>query len=213
MSLDRMLIPRSSLNHYNTKMVFYTLYVVSLYNYLGKITKEKYSGQMRALRNGTLSQAKNTYKCDLNGKWYNDESPKEVWMDVLDGLDKNQSIPAEALIQTIMLYTNKNYNFAINVLYHEYIKPMINTWYPNYRTDDFIDKFRLGIKIGDVGAIYDNSGWCECCGSRSDTVSVEKSRDNASEKMLDYLHTQKKGNLEKIPRYDGIIPLGSEKIY
>ena len=76
---------------YNLEDEFFILYVLGMYYHHGKITEEKYKGQIKSLRQGKLQNFKHTYKCTLNDKWYGYESAESVFKEVLNDLDKKCS--------------------------------------------------------------------------------------------------------------------------
>lgn len=203
--MKKLTIYRDKINNiYNMHDEYYILYVLAMYYHHGKITEEKYKGQIRSLRAGNLQKSKGTYHCALNDRWYDHESAHSVFREVLDNLDKNYMyVTGDQLIETIMLYTGKNYNFAVNVLYEEYVKKMLEHWsnYTHWEDDEFGTTYKLNIN---VYIKPEMTIGCRCweCGRGSDEVDSSASFRKGEKELLDYFHTQKRGNLQKIPRYE-----------
>src|SRR5688572_7937907 len=95
--------------------------VLSALHYEKIITDEKYKGQISALRKGTLQQKKGTFKSTINGKWYDHESPVEIFSDYLKLLRGDGKIPFEKLMETLMLFNGNGWNYSINVFQTEFL--------------------------------------------------------------------------------------------
>ena len=174
--LNSLTVHRDNLTKlYNLKDEFFILYVLGMYYHHGKITEEKYKGQIKSLRQGNLQKFKHSYKCTLNDKWYGHESAE-----------------------------GKNYNFAINVLYENYVKPMLKRWaeYVSWEDDEFIESFNLNIDYMTIRPVMTTGCRCWECGRGGDEVDVTQTVRQAEKELLEYFHNQKHGNLSKIPRYE-----------
>ena len=201
--LDTLTVSRDKLKRlYGMEDDYFILYVLGMYYHHGKITYEKYKGQVKSLRQGNLQKFKGTYKCTLNNRWYDQEPAISVFKDVLLHLDKDcMYLTGEQLIESIMLYTGKNYNYAVNVLYEEYIKIMMINWAElvSWEDNEFIHDYDLNIHHISIKPVM---GGCRCweCGRGGDEVDTFQTIEKAEEQLLEYFHNQKHGNLEKIPR-------------
>jgi len=180
----------------------------------GKITRVKLLGQLKALREGTLTRYKSTYHCKITNKWYSFAS----FTDILEGLnDRNSYLPEMGynnLIEVIMLYTNKGYNYSINYIVDYIITPFLELWKrSDYESSDFgsgrfagayfetsikdfpiLKKFEFGYNECDYSC-------CCCCSCKSYRYEAD---EKAREKIINYFHQYKKGDLTKIPKQDGI---------
>lgn len=191
--------------YYNMHEEYYILYVLAMYYHHGKMTEEKYKGQIKSLRAGNLQKFKGTYHCTLNDRWYDHEPAKTVFREVLEDLDKYCIyLTAEQLIESIMLYSGKNYNYAVNVLYEEYVKIMLEHWSnrASWSDDEFISMYKLNIDYMDIKPVMTHGHYCWECGRSSEEKDSTASFDKGEKELLEYFHTQKRGNLQKIPRYE-----------
>lgn len=205
--MNQITLSRQKINdlRYHLNLEYYVLYVLAIYYHTGEITYEKYKGQIKSLRKGDLIRTKNTYHCTLNDRWYNHEPAKIVFNEVLNDLDRSfTQLTADQLIETLMLYSGQNYNFAVNVLYHEYIGVMLNYWSSNAREyQEFISDYALNIDYITIKPELEQGGYCWHCEREYSNIDVEKTRKEGNRILLEFFHTLKKGNLDKIPRYEG----------
>lgn len=204
-TFDTITVNREIIGNLNWDMQddYFILYVLAIYYHNGLISEAKYKGQLKSLRDGNLQKFKGTYHCELNDRWYEHESARSVFEQVLDDINY-EYITADKLIATIMLYLNKNYNFAVNIFFDQYLRPMIDRWAKGYWSSNnfsYANSLNLDLDIERVR----ESGYCcwECGHTSSDTVNIHRTVDIAEKEVLEWLHTQKKGNLKKIPKYDG----------
>jgi len=184
-----------SLMNYNNS-TYLILLVLSTLHYEKKITDAKLKGQIRALRAGTLQRVKNTHHCDITDRWYNNDSVYEIFEDVIT-LKGVNTIPFKEFIKYISLFENKGYNYAVNTFGIEYIYPLFQNWNPEYNDDNFGVHIQFQIE-GIKG--YTDGYNCYECGSYHSTTN--KNVSSNIELLNEWLHTQKKGNKMRIPRYD-----------
>ncbi len=172
------------------------LLVLSGLHYEGKITDAKLKGQLGSLRKGTLEKYKHTYKCDIVlERWYNDESAYTIFEDLCHFITKD--IPFENFIWYINMFTNKGFNYSINIFGEKYLKPTLNSWNPEFHPDsyaDYLGGFYIpGIRVGK------EEHYCYECGSKH--YSYDNNETKNKELVSEWLHSKKKGNLSKIPYY------------
>jgi hypothetical protein len=204
----------SILNTYYGTVEYNFLLVLAGLHKQKTITDEKLKGQFKALKAGTLQRFKGTYHCSINDRWYTSEPATELLSDLVTMIHTTTTLSIEEFVSYIMKYNGMNYNYAINVILKEYIKPMFDKWNPEYDTNDF---------AGYIGliAMTSNTGWavplqlmasqstssgcgdyycyssCCCC---SKTI-YDKNEKKIMETLTEYFHSLKKGNLTKIPKY------------
>lgn len=164
----------------------------------GKITKDKFSGQIKALRKGTLLERKRTYHSDINNQWYDHETPTQIFRDYMELLNY-PSLSMEALVQSLMLLEEKNKNYAINMLMEEYINPMFRGWYPDGSHSEDFAQF-LGVNFPMRLKANISSYDCDCCGSPS--KYCDKNTTEIFRELSKYFHDLKNGNLAKIPFHE-----------
>jgi hypothetical protein len=173
------------------------LFVLICLYYTHKISKEKFMGQIRALRAGHLSRVKGTHHCTINNKWYDHESPTEPYKDCLNELC-NIPINVEQIIQGLMIFENKGYNYAINSFLNNYIGPFIRNWYPSWGEEKLSN--RLGIAYLPFETTPKGySSECDSCGSTHYEIDRRATVDKLEKAFTEFFHSQKKGNLKKIP--------------
>lgn len=184
------------LHSYNVSNTYQLLIVLAALHDQKLISDAKLKGQLQSLRAGALQKCKGTHHSSINNRWYSYESALEVYTDIATML-KYRTIQLDTLFNYILLFTNKGYNYAINVFVDEYVKRELNSWNPSYHIDEFFK--HIGLETGwEIKASkYTHS--CYECGS-SHTTYDKKQRD-AETKIADYFHTLKKGNLSKIPKH------------
>lgn len=163
-------------------------------HYSGKITDDKLKGQFNALRKGTLQKKRNVYHCEITDRWYNNDSVHEIWEDVSDLITKE--IPLNTLIEYIDKFENKGKNYAINVFGGQYLNPLYNCWNPEYHTHSFSDFIGIYISL----TYKHNSHTCYLCGHEQHDYS--KNENTNYKELSDWLHSMKKGNLSKIPKFE-----------
>lgn len=180
-------------DRFDTKYLI--LLVLATLHYEGKITNAKLKGQFKSLKKGELQKKKGTYHCTINDQWYNDETAHYIFTEVAE--DKYiKTIPYRKFLEYIQLFTGANYNYALNVFGSEYIYPIFNAWNPEYHDKDFYnysDFAILGVKI------IDNSYQCYECGCIH--TYIDKNETENLKVINEWLHNQKKGNLQKIPMH------------
>lgn len=158
------------------------------------ITLNKLKGQLSSLRKGTLLGFKRSYRCGLNGKWYNDEP----FANILEDLH-HSSVSYEKLLEVIQLYENKNYNSCINFLIEFVIKPHLKRFSNTDYFNSFDQVFNTNLynfpKIENEGYKVE----CSCCGSEHFEKQPRLTIERGEKLIKEYFHQYKRGNLTKIP--------------
>lgn len=176
-------------DEYKTLIVLTGLYENNI------ISKEKLKGQLKSLREKALTKFKKTYHCTINNQWYNDEPFSNVLKDLYES-----EISFIKLIEVLQLYTNKNYNYCINLIVENILSPLLRYFsdHTSYRYFDDIFKTTLS-DFPDIESEGTYSK-CYCCGNNRFERSEELTFNLGLEKIKDFFHYYKKGNLTKIPR-------------
>jgi hypothetical protein len=131
------------------------LITIFLLHINGFINNDSLNSLLKQARKGTLSRRVNTYKSNINNRWYNDEKTVDIYEDVFESklkprtpqeklkfervnkLRKLNGLPPKVfkthlnfddMMKYLNLYLNKNKNFCIDHLFYEYIKPYIKTF-------------------------------------------------------------------------------------
>lgn len=178
---------------------YYALAVLIGLHYNKIIDDNKLKGQLKSLRDGTLTIRKNNYHCKINNTWYNDESSRDIFDD-LAKLIPQTNIKFDEFIKYVQLFENKNYNYCVNIIFGVYLKKIYDRWNPEYSSYSFRDINPFKLKdFPNIVAIHNNYEYCEYCGHRH--TSVEKDNNDISI-INSYIHNMKKGNLSKIPFFD-----------
>lgn len=94
-------------------------------------------------------------------------------------------------------YLNSNYNYALNLFASKYIYTLYNRWDPSYSGKSFYDCY--GFDVPEI-KLEGSSSYCSCCGGNSS--SHYKSDSSCIKAINDWIHSLKKGRLDKIPKYD-----------
>lgn len=198
---------KTIVDNYNSKEKN-ILILISLLHINKLINNNSIKSLFKNLREGKLLRNVGTYHSNINDKWYNDESIFEIYEDILDsmknpkgkerlrierinklrrinGLPKiefKESLNFEETLKYLNLYLNKNRNYCIDYLFHEYIKPAINS-YSTYNKD--IKKmFNYDFSIFEKSDhSYDINDYCceYCCGDYNDWLSYNSYRKEESE--------------------------------
>jgi hypothetical protein len=161
------------------------------------ITYEKLKGQIKALRNGTLQQRKNTYHCEINNRWYSMEPPKDIFEEIFKEYGLN-NVKITTLVEVIQLYLNKNYNYALDWIVTNIYKPNIDSLahssfenLNSYLTTS-IPFFPEIVQKGYTRSCF----YCDNCSFEPDYVLT---RDQIK-LVINFFHNYKKGNQTKIPK-------------
>lgn len=118
----------------------------------------KFTGKMKLLREGTLNRRINTYHCNINDKWYNDENMVDVLEDVWNGSKQaKMDIPLKQFLIYINKWINKPQNYCVNYCYTQFIKPVVERYAPKAygwgndtvydRYGDFLKEYGFRIEI------------------------------------------------------------------
>jgi hypothetical protein len=178
------------------------LFLIAIAYHNGELTRESYFGQLKSLRKGLLLKEKKSYHCKLDGRWYNDQSISSILSEIADYSFDHLVLTGDDLLTTIQDYSNKNYNYCINLLYSKYIKEILNkcSFYSDVCEDLIIRGFDFPIDIRVEGTDYR----CDCCGREKQEVNRYLTIENAETKMMEYLQSLKKGNQNKIPKLENV---------
>lgn len=109
---------------------------------------------------------KNTYRCNINKKWYNDMLYTEILHDILTDNRHTSTLDFESLLKYVNLLTNKTKNYNIDWVKYQLILPYTpNSNYfidPDYIENRLIDlKNIFDIKIDFTSYnSYDSYGYC-----------------------------------------------------
>lgn len=142
--------------------------LISLLHINGMINDDSIKALFKLLRENKLVRRVNTYRSNINKKWYNDETTFEIYTDVfeskitpktaheklvLERINKLRKLSGLApkvvkthlnfddIMKYLNLYLNKNKNFCIDHLFFEYIKPAINDFEFEHREHTLNDMF------------------------------------------------------------------------
>lgn len=161
------------------------------------ITREKLKGQLSSLRKGNLLKRKGTYHCEINDRWYSYEPASNVFKDLSE---RTGSVSYDGLIEVLQLYTGKNYNYCVDYVVGNIIKPTLNRFANSYVSYSYLSEL-FCTNIEGFPRI-EHSGYqseCNCCGGSNFEVDYRGTLMQIS-KIIDFFHRYKKGNLVKIPR-------------
>ena len=177
---------------------YFILFALSVLKKTGKISEAKFKGQIMALRNKTLLTKKNTYHCTINNRWYDREPVIVPFVDCLEEFYV-VNITIEDLVKDIQYYHNSNYNFAINTFVTCYLYICLDQFYPYSKHQLFTNYCGIDLPFTFI-AVFDSS-YCDCCGHGSDSneFNIRETRNKFKALANPYFHSQKKGNLSKIP--------------
>lgn len=189
--------------------------LLSLFHINGLINDSSLKAQFKSLREGKLLRKIGTYHSKINDRWYNDENIFDVYEDIFDSMkhpsgkaklrleriNKLRKISGlepklfkgflnfEETLKYLNKYLNKNRNYCIDHLYHEFIKPGISNYEYNYITIRSLLGYDFS-KFEKTTSFYDDYCCEYCCGEYSDWLEYkERQREhekykNASEEVL-----------------------------
>ena len=178
------------------------LFLIAIAYHNRELSRESYFGQLKSLRKGLLLKEKKSYHCKLDGRWYNDQSISSILSEIADYSFDHLTLNGEELLTTIQDYSNKNYNYCINLLYSKYIKEILNKFpfYSNVGENLIIRGFDFPLDIIVEGTKYN----CDCCGREGKEINKCLTIENAETEMMEYLQSLKKGNQDKIPKLENV---------
>jgi hypothetical protein len=79
--------------------------LISMLHHSGKIPYEKMLGMFRALRAGTLMKTRTHYRCTIDKRWYQNEPPFEIFLEILGYCELDVK---KFLEYYVRLYLNKH---------------------------------------------------------------------------------------------------------
>ena len=174
------------------------LFLIAVAKKKGNISDESYKGQIRSLRLGNQLNPKSSYNCKLTGNWYYG-NVAQIFRDVADDLGPVE-ITAQELVDAIMLFTQKRYNYALNALFHAYIVPG-SEGVNNYAYDTV--RIRGIVNGLDIDPIIETSHDCNCCWCEGhDSMNYNRTILKVREEYSKYLQSLKKGDQSKISQID-----------
>lgn len=169
-----------------------------------KITRGKLIGQLSSLRKGVLYKKQNsTYHCTINDKWYDHEGFNEVLDDLYDDMGiRDVPVKYIKLIEVLQLYSNKNYNYCINLIIEEIFQPLIRYFSNASMTGDDFNYLILKTTLYCFPKMKLEGYRTECyeCGNSHFEIDSRRTQENNIKQIKEFFHEFKKGNLTKIPK-------------
>ncbi len=159
------------------------------------ITIEKLKGQLSSLRKGDLLKLKKTYHCTINDRWYSEENASYIFNDLINF----NNVSYVKLIEVLQLYTNKNYNYCIDLVVGRIIEPYLNH-FTDSQYDYLSDVFKTN--LSDFPTIQEKGyrSECDCCGHSTFERDYRQTKEEGLKQITDFFHQFKRGNLSKIPK-------------
>lgn len=207
--------------------------VISLLHINGFINDDSIKSLFKRLREGKLLRYVRTYHSNINNKWYNEESIYDIYNDILDDMTNPKSAKVllrlerinklrkvngqepkiykthlnfEETIKYLNLFLNKNRNYCIDHLFHEYIVPCIN-YCGYYNLSELNKTFDYDFSYLERSNTYSDTYCCDyCCGDYDSWYSYnsEKNREEIkkeiTELISEFLNTKRnkfKGSYKK----------------
>jgi len=184
-------------NYYedDTKEVFL---LISLLHINGFISDKSLFAQFKNLKRGKMIRVVTTYHSKINDTWYNDETIKEIYRDILDDMINHKSgklklkfdrinklralnglepkvsrtyLNFEETLSYLNKYLNKNRNFCVDHLFHEFIKPSVSNLSEdnNHNLSNMFNYSFTDIINRNSVSRYDYDYCCDyCCGTYSE---------------------------------------------
>lgn len=214
--------------------------LISLLHANHLINNDSLKTQFKRLKEGKLYRRVNTYYSKINDRWYNDESIFEVYTDILDSMQNPKSpkvrlklerlnklrkinglqpivfkthLNFEEILKYLNKYLNKNRNYCIDHLFHEFIKPIAKRYeYNSIAVKNMFDFDFYSIEQSYKHNYYDYDDYCceYCCGEYNDWLDSKHERrdyeikikmlESISEKVTEFLNTKRekyKGSYKK----------------
>lgn len=104
----------------------YCVLVFALLHKYKIISDEKLKGVYSVIRKDKFLRNIHTYKCDITGRWYNDEPIAEVVLHLVTEYNlEDKYMDIQDFLWYLNLFLNKNKNYCINYIYLEYFKPKL----------------------------------------------------------------------------------------
>ena len=207
--------------------------VISLLHINGFINNDSIKKLFKNLREGKLNRRVNTYYSKITKEWYDYENIYNIYEDIFDKLINPKSpsvllkldrinklrkinglepkifksyLDFEDVLKYLNLYLNKNRNFCIDHLYHEYIQPAIKE--SGYTFRYINGMFKYDFSYLESRNSYHSDNYCceDCCGDYDDwydyvqSRKMEAMREDIAElvsKFLNTKRTQYKGSYKK----------------
>ena len=99
-----------------------------------------------------------------------------------------------------MLFEEQGYNYSLNIFLSQYVKPLLNAWFPEWHDEDFNNFTLWKLSNSPNLKASKNSTECWCCGSSQ--TNYDKNERMIKKDISEFFHTLKKGNLTKIPKFE-----------
>jgi hypothetical protein len=202
--------------------------LISLLHVNGFINDKSIAALFNLLRKGKLVRRVETYHSKINDRWYNDESINDVYEDILldminpksakvklkrerinklralNGLEPKKYktyLDFDETMKYLNLYLNKNRNYCIDHLYHEFIKPNINCYdykknicemfshdfkdiennYSNYNDYEYCCEYCCG----------DYDSWLESVRERNSDIKYQRVKEDIAKLISKFLNTKR----------------------
>lgn len=217
MELSYKLIPQIDFyQHYYTKNFYLdendvTLLIIINLHLDKKISDNKMFAMFKRYNDGVLLKRKNTYHCNINDKWYHNDSMFFIYLDCYHSLCEKRNLELDVVLKYLNLLLNKNRNYCIDVFYTKFIEPILDNMcksFLGYTTYNVEILSLLGTKFKDY-MTYDEfkdtwqatSGYCcsDCDGCLSQYKQMQYRqylgydfKSKISEQLTNYLNTFKK---------------------
>ena len=172
--------------------------LLSLLHINGFINDSSLHANFKNLREGKIIRRINTYHSKINNKWYNDDSVTDIYESILNDMINLKNPKArlnferanklrllnglapkkfkteltfEESLKYLNLYLNKNRNYCIDHLFHEFIKPNILKFEYNKTINSMFD-YNFDYIEDRERKVNDWEYCCEyCCGPYNEWYS------------------------------------------
>lgn len=168
----------SAIDHWNNYDTYYSnteidktdvaVLLISMLHLEGKINDDKLNAMFASLRKKTFLRGINTHYCKINSKWYSDTDMFSIIMDVYSNMTLTKEMTLDMFLKYLNKYHNKNKNFCLDVMYFNYIEPLIDNLdtYPHYQIlkgFDVLDGEVLSYEDADNKYSLGQGHCCEDC--------------------------------------------------
>lgn len=181
------------------------------------IDDAKLKGKLRSLREGTLNRRIKTFHCNINDKWYSDESMVDILKDVWNTSKQPKvDIPLKQFLIYINTLLNKPQNYCVNYSYSRFIKPIVESYEYTESTSyyaiyaDILKEygFRIDIVRFEDDYKYVNGYCCEDCSGNYELYcesefkyyQLKKNLSNIKEEIFGVLDKFRTKNFLKNPK-------------
>jgi len=106
------------------------LYMIAQFYENKLINRQKLVAMFKNLKNGKLNRKINTFKCRITNEWFDSTGMYYIlgktYYDTLVKTRKANDLPLAKFLEYLNLYTNMKKNYNIDLVYFEYVEPLIN---------------------------------------------------------------------------------------